>query len=160
MPAIAPTDFEGLVRRADRWVLVPKPSALPRDLRLENPAARAAFALATYQGVDHTESCVRCGCWTASWCEGCYRRECQASCKPIAYNPICTECDSASLVCDQCSAAGITWADGNQAAGGLHQQEGDETTLQVTGFFLEDGIFVPAETDIRVRTEPDGPSDH
>lgn len=158
MPVIARTDLESLVRRADRWVLVPRPAALPRSLRLENPAARAAFALATYSGAQFLESCRCCGCWTASWCEGCYRREAQATCKPIAYNPICSECDSSRLVCDQCSSSGISWDDGNQAAGAVHGQA-DEDTIQITGFFSEDGTFVPSEGDVHLRPEQDGPTD-
>eukprot|EP00435_Cladocopium_sp_Y103_P058058 s548_g20.t1 len=157
MPSIAVTDLEGLVQRADRWLQVPRPSALPRDLRLVNPSARAAFTLATFQGDLPTEACVKCGTWTASWCEGCYRREALEG-APLDYAPVCTTCDQSHLVCDQCLALGISWVEGNTAA---NQQHGhpSEDTLQVTGFFMEDGTFVEASTDIPCSRDRAGPSE-
>eukprot|EP00435_Cladocopium_sp_Y103_P037950 s1516_g10.t1 len=93
MPTIALTDLEGLAARAGRWLQVPFPGQLPKEIRLRDPGARAAFTLATFQNADFVEACACCGLWTASWCEGCYLRESRAASGPIEYSPLCTDCD-------------------------------------------------------------------
>eukprot|EP00435_Cladocopium_sp_Y103_P060292 s244_g22.t1 len=122
--------------------------------REQDPAARAAFALATFQDTPFVESCHTCGLWTASWCEGCYLREERAGGAELQYSPICSECDGEHLVCDRCCAGGISWAAGHLVATKTYGHAEEEATLQVTGFFSEEGQFTPAEQDIRVRVQP------
>ena len=158
MPPVAQTDHEGLVARAGRWLLVPRPDQLPLDLRLRDPAARAAFSVATFTGADFVEACHRCGLWTCSWCEACYLRDSQAPTEATEYSPICSECDQHKRVCDPCQNLGLTWEAGNEAA---QQEHGhiDDGSFEVTGFISADGGFIDPEATIRLSPMDDGPTD-
>ena len=158
MPAIAETDLTSLAQKAGRWLQVPRPSALPRDLRLRDVEARAAFTLATFRNQPLVEACHRCGTWTASWCEGCYLREEKSEVKPIEYNALCSECDQLHLVCDQCNDQSISWSDGNTVATSAHGHIQEET-IQVTGFWDHNGVFVYPEGNVDIGAQPDGPPD-
>lgn len=74
MTPVVVINFDLLVQRAGKWLRVPRPAELPRDLHLRDLSAIAAFALATYRGEDLLQSYQCCGVWTDSWCEGYYSR--------------------------------------------------------------------------------------
>ena len=47
MPPILRTDVSFEVQKGLRWLRVPQPSQLPRELRLRDPEARSAYVIAT-----------------------------------------------------------------------------------------------------------------
>eukprot|EP00435_Cladocopium_sp_Y103_P034078 s412_g8.t1 len=159
--------FQNLVKRVDgsdlylfgMWLQVPRPGALPLELRRQNCQARAAYSLATFRGQPLVEACAACGEWTASWCEGRYLREERSAEKPLPYRALCTACDQLHLVCDLCTDQQISWADGNAAAtGGLGHVE-EEPKIQITGYWTEDGTFVPADDELHLIPNTDGSPD-
>ena len=133
MPTIAPTDFEAIDRLAAIWIerglrsgtFETTPSALTSEQRRADPAAAAAFSAVTWRLQEHKEfihACRCCGLWTASWCEGCYSR---AVFEPaLEFSALCSECDTARLVCPPCRHHGKTWTDG-RAAYENHFKDGD-----------------------------------
>ena len=156
MPAVAATNLERLVDLAGRWLEVPRPAALPRDLCLSNRSARAAFSLASFSGGAHLEACLTCGTWTASWCEGCYAREERLG-HSIEFSALCTSCDQEHRVCPLCADHGITWAEGNRSAIKTHG-EPEETEITITGFWTDDGQFIQSDEHIAASPSADGAS--
>eukprot|EP00435_Cladocopium_sp_Y103_P065923 s568_g28.t1 len=147
----------GLVARAGKWLKVPHPGELPKDLRLRDPGARAAFAVATFRGADFVESCLACGLWTASWCEGCYLRDSRDPQRKLEYSPLCTDCDQCKRVCPLCERDGITWAAGNEVAQ-AELGHCDDGSIEVTGFVTSAGRLVEPEATVRITPLADGSS--
>ena len=152
MPPILPTDVLFEVQKGQRWLRVPRPSQLPRELRLRDPEARSAYVIAAIptEHRDFLQACLRCGTWTGSWCEGCYLRATKQLHRILEYSPLCTECDQAHLCCDFCDSDGITWESGHAAAGIVAEGE-----IQVTGFHVH-GNFVEPGADIRIFSNKNG----
>ena len=77
--------------------------------RLTTPGMKETYALSTQ--VDHQQAidslgcapCDMCGEWTASWCE-----TCEGSGR-IPLHPLCTACDKAHLVCEDCTKQKLIW---------------------------------------------------
>lgn len=145
---LRPVDWEQLKVKAKEWLaLFPGVVGAPtREERLLSAQARAWFAVIQKphkkEALDlGAQPCQLCGLVTHSWCESCFERP---------FTPICEECDSLHLVCDQCESHGLTWEIGRAR----HEAENPEGGLEVTGFHLDNGEWVELEVPLRIPVEP------
>ena len=104
---LQPADWEQLKVEAKQWrALFPGAVGVPtREERLLSKQAKAWFAILQRPNAREAlalgaQPCQLCGVVTHSWRESCVDR-------PFA--PVCEECDSLHLVCDQCEGHGLTW---------------------------------------------------
>jgi hypothetical protein len=85
-----------------------KITAISRRVRLDNPSARAAFAVVQWRGVDlalDNVPCTLCSTLTVGFCDACHFRNEPGN--PAPY-PVCTICDGERRLCRICAAAGWT----------------------------------------------------
>lgn len=156
MAALAQVDWPSWKRAAEDFLRA-HPQVQVRALtwgeRLKLQGAKQAFAVATYGDQAPVRSlggqpCVHCGNWTACWCEGCDHPSPQ---------PVCATCDNEHLLCEHCSGAGKLWLECHDAH--------DEETVEITGFYDENGAWIRVEPALRIplseipNTEADGTFD-
>ncbi len=151
MPRLRATDLSEWREQARRWHKRHKHrDALEVSVeeRRLDPKAKCAFYVgAIARGIRAAtpgfEGCCACGQPTHSWCEGCYARVLQSP--STIFSAICQRCDSESWVCDLCTRAGLTHAQGKAAYEASRPEisvEGE--TVEVTGWATEEG-FTPQE---------------
>ena len=138
--------FEALHAGATRWGQQNPgrcASVITRAERLRNFIARAAFAIATAE--DNAQGravgaapCLKCGLWTHAYCEGCPNDN---------LGPICTSCDSQSLLCPVCEQAGLTW---QQCRDARIERQGPQPVMEVNGIHDGEGRWVPFNPPVEI----------
>ena len=122
------------------------PHIQPKDLawgeRLFDREARDAFAMSQLPSMKMAVAtlgarpCIRCGCITTAFCEGCPHPA------PFA---LCTRCDKEKLLCNRCVQDGKIWSSVRSTS--------DPDVMEISGFNQEDGTFVPLQPPLVLHTK-------
>ena len=122
------------------------PQIKPKDLawgeRLFDRQARDAFAVSQLPAMKMAVAtlgarpCIRCGCITTAFCEGCPHPT------PFA---LCAKCDQERLLCHVCVQDGKLWSS--------IRSNHDPEVMEISGFNNELGQFVPLSPPLVLRAK-------